>query len=81
MIVNLYIISKTVVMFPVTLLLPTIFIMVFDYSTKKKGVIDNVCILALCFILSGTPSMAQRPIENQNLEGRQLRKDSGVVLY
>lgn len=25
--------------------------------------------------------MAQRPIENQNLEGRQLRKDSGVVLY
>lgn len=25
--------------------------------------------------------MAQRPIENQNVEGRQLRKDSGVALY
>lgn len=41
MIVNLYIISKTVLMLHVTLLLPITFIMVFDYSTMKKGVIDN----------------------------------------
>lgn len=68
-------------MFPVTSLLPIIFIMIIGYSTLKKGVIDNIVYLRYVSILFGTPSMAQRPIENQNLEGRQLRKDSGIALY
>lgn len=56
MIVNLHVISKTVLMFPVTLLLPIIFIMVFDYSTMKKGVIDNVVYLR--YVLSSLEPQA-----------------------
>lgn len=56
MIVNLYIISNTVIMFPVTLLLPIIFIVVFDYSTMNKGVIDNVVYLR--YVLSSLEPQA-----------------------